>query len=194
MVIKLGITGGIGSGKSVVSHLLQVMGIPVYIADDESKRLTESDIFIIDQLRSLYGKDIYQNGKLNKSLLASFIFNDPLQAAKVNEIIHPQVRADLRNWFVAHNSNDIVAMESAILVEAGFISEIDYLVMVDAPLEVRLNRVIKRDSSSKELVMSRIKSQMDNEKKKEYAKFIINNDDECLLIPQITALIKQLQL
>lgn len=193
MVIKLGITGGIGSGKSIVSHLLQVMGIPVYIADDESKRLAESDTFIINQLQSLYGKDIYQDGKLNKALLASYIFNDPFQAAKVNEFIHPQVKVDFRNWLVAHNSNDIVAMESAILVEAGFISEIDYLVMVDAPFEVRLNRTIQRDLSSKELVMSRIRSQMDNKEKKKYAQFIINNDDDCLVIPQIIALIERLR-
>ena len=189
MAIKIGLTGGIGSGKSVVSHLLATMGIPVYIADDEAKRITSSDITIRQQLVHLLGEEIFSNGELNKKLLAAYLFSDPENAKIVNGIIHPRVKEDFVRWASLNNHYPIVAIESAILIEAGFEDEVDIIVMVSAPLDLRLKRLALRDSfSSKEQIKKRIQSQMDDEKKKAMANFVIVNDEETPVIPQIIEL------
>lgn len=191
MAIKIGLTGGIGSGKSVVSHLLKTMGIPVYIADDESKRITVTDNLIKQQLINLLGEDVYINGVLNKNLLAAYIFSDAEHAKIVNEIIHPRVKEDFVKW-VAKNSNyPVVAIESAILIEAGFTDEVDIVAMVYAPMDLRLQRLALRDSSSsKEQILKRIQSQMDDDKKRTLADFVIVNDEQIPLIPQVIELVK----
>jgi len=190
MAIKIGITGGIGSGKSIVSHLLQVMGIPVYISDVEAKRLICSDPFIRKGLQALLGKDIYSGNTLNKQLLASYLFASPEHAQIINGIIHPRVKENFRQWVHHQNNTRVVGIESAILVEAGFTDEVDVVVMIYAPEELRISRAIRRDTSSRELIEKRIQSQMNDEKKREYADFVIINDDKTPLIPQILNLMK----
>lgn len=192
MAIKIGITGGIGSGKSVVSRLLGIMGIPVYISDIEAKRITQTDPVIRRGLCDLVGQDVFQGGGLNRPLLASYMFGHPDRVQKVNELIHPQVKEDFRQWDARLESEQLVGMESAILVEAGFKNEVDFLVMVYAPLEVRVERAVKRDCSSRELVMKRIEAQMSDEVKRNHADFVIVNDDETPLIPQVLELISLL--
>ncbi len=190
MAIKIGITGGIGSGKSVISHLLAIMGIPVYIADDESKRITANDAVIRQELIQLLGDEVFNNGELNRKLLASYLFSDPEHARIVNGMIHPKVKDDFINWVSRNSNHPILAMESAILIESGFAKEVDLIVIVSAPLELRLKRLTLRDSSSVDLIMKRIKSQMSDEEKKKFANFVIVNDDEAPVIPQIAELIK----
>lgn len=192
MSIKIGITGGIGSGKSVVSRLLETMGIPVYIADVESKRLTNTDPYIRKELSSLLGQEVFEGGTLNKQLLASYLFGHPDHARQVNGIIHPRVKADFRRWVEDRATSLIVGMESAILIESGFAGEVDFVIMVYAPLETRILRAIKRDCSSRELIMKRIQSQMSDEEKREQADFVIVNDGETPLIPQVLELISLL--
>ncbi|AVM51952.1 dephospho-CoA kinase [Bacteroides zoogleoformans] len=192
MAIKIGITGGIGSGKSMVSHLLQVMGVPVYISDVEAKRLMCSDSFIRKKLQALLGKEIYCGSTLNKQLLASYLFADPEHARIINDIVHPCVRENFIQWVHHHSNAKIVGIESAILIEAGFTNEVDLIVMIYAPEELRISRAIRRDVSSRELIEKRIQSQMDDEKKREYADFVITNDDNTPLISQILNLIKSL--
>lgn len=192
MAIKIGITGGIGSGKSVVSRLLGIMGVPVYISDTEAKRITFTDEIVRRELCALVGQEVYQKGELNRSLLASYMFGDPERIKKVNGIIHPRVKEDFRQWSVCFGADKIVGMESAILVEAGFRNEVDFLVMVYAPLKMRIERAIQRDCSSKELIMKRIESQMSDESKREQADFVILNDGETPLIPQVLDLISLL--
>ena len=179
MAIKIGITGGIGSGKSVVSRLLEIMGIPVYISDIEAKRITQTDPVIRRGLCDLVGQDVFQGGELNRSLLASYMFGHQEHVRKVNEIIHPQVKEDFRQWAARLKSELLVGMESAILVEAGF-------------KDVRVERAVKRDCSSRELVMKRIEAQMSDEVKRSHADFVIVNDDETPLIPQVLELISLL--
>ena len=194
MKIKIGITGGIGSGKSVVSHLLEIMGIPVYISDIESKRLTLEDEKIRKELNNLLGNDIYKAGQLNKTLLASYIFGNQNHAEQVNQIIHPCVKDDFRRWSLEKNNNcPFVAIESAILIEAGFSDEVDVIIMVYAPLELRLQRAMKRDNSSEELIRKRIQSQMDDEKKAKCAHYVVYNDDVTPLIPQIQTILDRLK-
>ena len=192
MAIKIGITGGIGSGKSVVSRLLEIMGIPVYISDVEAKRITLTNEIVRRDLCTLVGQEIYQKGELNRSLLADYMFGHPERIKEVNEIIHPKVKEDFQQWSACLGAGKIVGMESAILVEAGFRDEVDFLVMVYAPLETRIERAIKRDCSSKELIMKRIESQMSDESKREQADFVILNDGETPLIPQVLKLISLL--
>lgn len=193
MAIKLGITGGIGSGKSVVSHLLEIMGIPVYISDIEAKRLTASDPFIRKQLTDLLGADLYKNGELNKPLLASYLFSNPDHAKKVNSIIHPRVKEDFRQWIIHKQKTfPIIATESAILIESGFKDEVDKLIMVYAPLETRIGRAVSRDSVTREAIIARIKNQMDDEEKMQYADYTIYNNDERPLIPQVINIIAEI--
>lgn len=189
MSTKVGITGGIGSGKSVVSRLLEVMGVPVYLSDVESKRLTGTDPLIRRELCALLGNEVYRDNELNKPLLASYLFGHPDHARIVNDIIHPRVKADFRSWATVHDSFPLVAMESAILIESGFASEVEVIVMVYAPLEARVERAVRRDHSSHELIMQRVRSQMCDEEKRAQAHFVLVNDGETPLIPQVLELI-----
>lgn len=191
MAIKIGITGGIGSGKSIVSRLLTLTGIPVYKTDTEAKRLMLSDTGIREGLTALAGNEVYNEKGLNKAFLASYIFGHPEHLKQVNAIVHPRVRDDFRLW-AGKARQEIVAMESAILLEAGFTNEVDKIVMVYAPSEVRIARAIRRDSATRKEVERRIQSQMDDEKKRGAADFVIVNDGETPLIPQVLSLISSL--
>lgn len=192
MSIKIGITGGIGSGKSVVSKLLQLMGVPVYIADVESKRLTETDPDIRAALISLLGDEVYQDGKLNRPLLASYIFGNKDNLTMVNRIIHPRIKDDFRRWVQSHSFYPIVGIEAAILIEAGFTEDVDQVVLVYAPQEIRLRRAVSRDACAAEQIQQRMRNQMPDEDKMAFAHHIIYNDDKQALIPQLGALIKTL--
>lgn len=192
MSIKIGITGGIGSGKSVVSKLLQLMGVPVYIADVESKRFTETDPDIRAALISLLGDEVYQDGKLNRPLLASYIFGNKDNLTMVNGIIHPRIKDDFRRWAQSHSSYPIVGIEAAILIEAGFTEDVDQVVLVYAPQEIRLRRAVSRDACAAEQIQQRMRNQMPDEDKMAFAHHIIYNDDKQALIPQLGSLIKTL--
>lgn len=191
-MLKIGITGGIGSGKSVVSKLLNMFNIPVYISDIEAKRLILSDSIIRRDLVDLLGEKVYYpNGDLNKERLATYLFASPQQADQVNAIIHPQVKTDFQCWANQQSafSRSMVGLESAILFEAGFDVEVDVCVMVYAPLELRLKRAMDRDSVSRNLIMDRINAQMSDELKKDRSDYVIYNDNERALIPQVLELI-----
>ena len=190
-MIKIGITGGIGSGKSVVASLFQLLGVPVYIADEESKRLTNRSATIRQQLIALYGEAIYTAEGLNKLLLASKIFQDPEQLRIVNGIIHPEVKRHFEAW-AAQQGTPLCAIESAILFESGFDKVVDTSLMVYAPKALRIERAIARDAASREAIQRRIESQMADEEKRQLADHLIYNDDRQPLIPQVTALIARL--
>lgn len=175
-MIRLGITGGIGSGKSYVSQLLSSQfGIPVYDCDREAKRLIATDSGIREALQELVGRDAYtEDGALDKTILAQYLFASADHATLVNAIIHPVVRMDFRSWCQQQQS-EVVAMESAILYESGFDSEVDKVLLVDAPLETRIQRAMLRDGSSREQVVSRIALQ-DGSLAREKAEFLLQND------------------
>lgn len=184
-MVKIGITGGIGSGKSVVATLLRLYGIPVYIADEESKRLTNSSPVIRRALVDLVGEAVYDaDGKLDKPRLANFIFGQPEHLARVNAIIHPEVNRDFLDWS-ERQEKAFCAIESAILFESGFDRIVDVKLMVLAPLEIRLERAIARDHASREALERRIKSQMADEEKASRSDYVIHNDDRQALIPQV---------
>lgn len=190
-MIKIGITGGIGSGKSVVASLFQLLGVPVYIADEESKRLTNQSMTIRRQLIAHYGEAIYTAEGLNKPLLAAKIFQDPAQRRIVNGIIHPEVKHHFEAW-AAQQETPLCAIESAILFESGFDQVVDTHLMVYAPKALRIERATARDAASREAIQQRIESQMADEEKRELADHLIYNDNQQPLIPQVTALITRL--
>lgn len=192
MAIKIGITGGIGSGKSIVSRLFEIMGVPVYVSDVETKQLTATDTRIRRELIDLLGEEVYIDGELNKALLASYLFSAPEHARLVNGIIHPRVKDDFRQWVENHDSFPMVGIESAILIEAGFAGEVDVVVMVYAPEDIRLLRAMRRDASPRELIERRMHSQMSDEEKRRIADYVIINDDSMALIPQVINLITSL--
>lgn len=177
-MVKIGITGGIGSGKSYVSRLLtEHYGIPVYNTDSEAKRLMLSDEGIRRRLTALLGKEVYKSdGTLNKPLLANYLFADSCHAGQINAIVHPQVKADFLKWADLQTGCEIVALESAILFESGFDNIVDKVVMVYAPVELRIRRVMLRDSITEEKIRQRIVAQMDDKAKQDRSDFIIFND------------------
>lgn len=192
-MIKIGITGGIGSGKSTVSQIFSVLGIPVYIADKESKRLTNTSPIIKEKLIDLFGEILYPNNELNKALLASHIFNDRQKLEQVNNIIHPEVEKDFRQWAdVQKEIYPIIAKEAAILFESGFNRFVDKVIMVYTPLEMRIERTMVRDKITREKVLERIANQMPDEEKVKLADFVILNDGSSSLIQQTLNILKRL--
>ena len=192
-MIKFAIIGGIGSGKSYVSSLLEERGIPIYNADLESKRLTVQDEGIRKELVALLGEDIYQGTTLNKPLLASYLFANSDNAVKVNSIIHPRVKDDFRRWVESQKDVPLVGLESAILYESGFDDVVDQVVMVYAPEAVRLQRAMKRDNATEEQVRARMSAQMDDEEKRSKADFVLMNDGIMPLDVQLDDLVRFLK-
>jgi len=188
----IGLTGGIGSGKSVVSKLLETMGIPVYDSDKEAKRITSNSLVIQELLSKRFGSKLYPDGELNKSLLASLIFSNEENLKFVNAIIHPEVQKDFINWKKLHSNYSFVVVESAILFESGFDKIVDITINVSAPLEKRIKRVQKRDLSNRESILNRMNNQMSEEERIQKSNHTIINDDCQALLPQAEYLLKQL--
>lgn len=188
-MIKIGITGGIGSGKSVVSSLLVQAGIPVYVADDEGRTLSDTSPVIRKKMITLFGDSVYEGDKLDRKRLASLIFSDEELLKQVNHIIHPVIRKDFLKW-TAGQKVKRCAMESAILYESGLDKDMDVVLMVYAPVELRLNRAMLRDGATEADIMKRMNRQMPDEFKRNQADFVIINDDVQALIPQVEKFLK----
>jgi len=188
----IGLTGGIGSGKSTVSRLLEVMGIPVYTADTESKKLVNTSPQIREQLTAVFGSQLYKNGELDKMMLASLIFGNDEHLRYVNSVIHPVVFDDFRQWVEQKKESSLVVVESAILFDSGFAKSVDVTVTVSAPLEIRIRRVKERDNVSRETIEARIKSQMTEEERNRASDYIIINDEKHALLPQVENLLNVL--
>lgn len=191
---SIGITGGIGSGKSVVAMLLQLYGIPVYIADEESKKLLNTSPMIRAKLTGLFGESLYTADGLDKKQLASFIFSNKDYLRKVNDIVHPEVYRHFEHWLSVQEAPlGYCGMESAILFESGFNRLVDTTLMVYAPLELRLSRVGRRDQVDREEILKRIESQWPDEVKKQQSDYVIHNDDIQPLIPQVETFLTSLK-
>jgi len=188
----IGLTGGIGSGKSTVSRLFKTMGIPVYIADIESKRITESSSVIQKKLTEKFGTDLYVDSKLNKTFLASLIFENEANLHYVNSVIHPVVRDDFEKWKNQQSQFPVLVIETAILFESGFSGLVNVSITVTAPEELRICRVELREGWSRESIVSRMNSQLTEEERIRRSNYVIYNDDRQALIPQIEKLVENL--
>ena len=191
-IITIGITGGIGSGKSFVCRIIAAMGYPVFYSDQVAKDIMVNTQDAISEIKAVFGEEAYTNsGELNKEYLSEQIFNDVSLRDAINKIVHPKVRLAFET--LAKNSNaKLIFNEAAILFETGAYKKFDKIILVTAPKEVRINRVIKRDNIAKEAVENRMKAQWPDEKKAELADFIINNDEKEMLLPQIEKIISKL--
>lgn len=170
----IGLTGGIGSGKTMVAKYIESLGIPVYIADDEAKKLMNSEK-VISEVSHAFGNEVIENGVLNREKIAQIVFNDPEKLQKLNTIVHPKVKAHFDDWVKKHKESSFVVKETAILFETGGDIYCDAIITVIAPLEIRLQRVIKRDKTDKDSVLKRMQSQWTDEQRIAKSNYIINN-------------------
>ncbi len=183
-MIKLGITGGIGSGKSVVSELFRILGVPVYDSDREAKKITSSSAIVREKLTACFGDGLYDGHVLNKSRFASLIFSDTKNLEAANAIIHPEVLNGFLSW-AGQQRTEMVAIEAAILFESGFNASVDYILTVTAPVELRISRTMRRSRMTRNEVEKRISSQLSDEYRMERSDFTIYNDYTSPLIPQV---------
>ncbi len=190
-MVRIGITGGIGSGKSVVSELMKIMNIPVYNADDASKNILKTDLSVQKKLKELLGDHIFSGDELNKALMASLIFNNPDLLSKTNAIIHPAVFDDFNNWSKKQKT-EMIACESAIIFESGMNRFLDHVITVFAPVKTRIERAKMRDNASEEQIISRIKNQFPDEEKVKLSDFTLVNDNRQAIIPQLRTILRQL--
>ncbi len=188
-MIKIGITGGIGTGKTIVCQIFETFNIPVYYSDLRAKHLMENDSQLIQQIIENFGQVYTETGKLNRKKLAQIIFNDRSKLQTINQIVHPAVKRDFLKW-AERQQSPYVIKESALLFESKQFTDLDFIVTVWAPLELRIQRTMKRDNVSRQKVLERINNQLDEQFKIYHSHFIIINDEQTPLLPQILNLHK----
>ena len=187
--IKVGVTGGIGVGKSVVTKIFTVLGVPVYDSDSRAKLLMQKDAELVTAITSSFGTDSYIDGQLNRRFLASQVFSDESKIQILNSLVHPAVGRDFSQWMSEHSQNAYLIKEAALLIESGSFKELDELVLVYAPIDIRIERVLLRDPQrSREEILSIMDKQMSVDEKRMYATSEIKNDGTCSLISQVIQL------
>jgi dephospho-CoA kinase len=191
MPLKIGLTGGIGSGKTTIAKMFQLLDVPVYYADAASKRLYHTNRELMASLKQHFGDDIYTNDQLNRSKLAAIVFNDPRQLELLNQIAHPATIKDAEEW-MRQQTAPYVIKEAALLFESGSVSGLDYVIGVHTPKHLRIKRVMDRDGISREEVQSRMQRQIEDDIKMRLCDFIIENNEQELVIPQVLSLHQRL--
>ena len=186
-MLRIGITGGIGSGKSVVARAFESLGIPVYNADTAAKLLMETDPVLRDKLLQLFGENAFRNGSLNRKWISAQVFGDAAKLEALNAIVHPAVIQYGKDWFTRQQAPYAIK-EAALLFETGTAGDLDFVIGVYAPQAVRLHRVMKRDNTDREQVLSRMDKQIDESIKMRLCDAVIINDDQQLVIPQVLGL------
>jgi len=188
-MLKIGITGNIGSGKTTASKIFEILGIPVFYADDAAKKVMVSDQQLITEIKAAFGNVSYfEDGTLNRKHIAAIVFNNDEHLARLNAIVHPATFRAFDAWVKTISNVPYVLKEAALLFESDSYKMCDYNIMVQAPLETRIERVMKRDGLSREEIEKREGYQFSEEKKTQLADFVIKNDDSELVIPQVLAL------
>lgn len=176
MTKVIGLTGGIGSGKTTIANYFQEMGVPVYIADNSARNVMQSED-IVSQIKTVFGESLFENNILNRAKLAEIVFKDKSKLEQLNNLVHPAVKKDFEVWLLQHTNYQYVIYEAAILFESGRYKECDVIITVTAPKELRIERVIKRDNTTRDHVLSRMDMQWDDEKRISGSNFVINNDN-----------------
>jgi dephospho-CoA kinase len=184
-MITVALTGGMGSGKSTVARLFRLLGVPVFEADREARQLQDNDMHLRTAIAQRFGEDIYRSGTLDRQALAACVFNDANALAELNAMVHPVVRAAFRNWAASCTDKPYVIMEAAVLVRSGGHLDFDRTVVVDAPQEVRVQRVMHRDGLAREQVLARMAHQASDAELHAAAHHLIDNSGSVALIPQV---------
>ena len=193
-MIKVGLTGGIGSGKSTVSKILISKGFSVYNSDNRAKWLMNNNDNLKSNIISIFGNKAYLKGSLNRKYLSAKVFNDSLKLKALNNLVHPLVAIDFKNWLLHQKSKDFVFKEAAILIESGAYKEMDKIIVVSCPENIRLERVLKRDGNSPELVKKRMQNQISETEKINHADFVVkNNGSESDLVLEVEFVISKLK-
>lgn len=190
--MKIGITGGIGSGKSIVCRILKTMGYPVFDADIAAKNIMRHNPVVVNAVIALLGEGAYIKGELNRAYIAEKIFNNDLLREKLNQIVHPEVRKTFQSWS-EEQEHDFTFMEAAILFETGGDKNFDEVILVTANEETRIQRVVKRDDVSRNDVLSRMAKQMPENEKETKTNFVIYNEADRLIIPQVLNVLERLK-
>jgi len=188
---RIGITGGIGSGKTYVASVFQSLGIPIFNADIQAKKLMTSSRKLIKLVKEEFGNDIYKDSDLNKEKLASIVFSDSDKLQKLNSLVHPIVKEEFNNWYKKQTSPYVIK-EAAILFESNSHIGLDAVICVSAPLELRVKRLLNRDNYSEKEIKKRIENQISQEEKQKLSDYIIVNDEKELLLPKIIRIHKEL--
>ena len=181
---KVGLTGGIGSGKSIVAKIFEAIGIPVFNADTIAKKLMEDDAELKQKITHLFGADTYLDGKLNRAFLAGIVFNDKEKLTRLNNVVHPATLAAAKDWMNQQTAPYMVK-EAALIFEAGAEKQLDLVIGVSAPKDMRIKRVMERDAIRKEQAEARMQNQMDDTEKMNLCDYVIINDEKHLIIPQV---------
>ncbi|MBS1731017.1 MAG: dephospho-CoA kinase [Bacteroidetes bacterium] len=181
---KIGLTGGIGSGKSIVAKIFEILGIPVFNADFMAKKIMNDHADIREKIIQIFGKEIYQRGQLDRAQLAAIVFNDKNKLSQLNSVIHPATIEAADKW-MAEQSSPYMIKEAALLFEAGAEKNLDMVIGVYAPMNIRIQRIISRDQMSVEQAEERMKNQMDDQVKMSLCDHVIINDETQFVIPQI---------
>ncbi len=192
MTKLVGVTGGIGSGKTLVCDILTKLGVPVYYADREARRLMEEDPEVAGEISRLLGKRAYRNGKLDRSYISEKVFGNDELLHSLNKVVHPSVRRDFADWASRQGDAGYVVEEAAVLFESGAHRYMDLTVLVLAPEKVRIRRVMERDGVDETSVRKRMMHQMDEDRKREMADHLIYNSGGEMLLPQVVELHKKL--
>jgi dephospho-CoA kinase len=189
----VGITGGIGSGKSTVAKIFSILGIPVYFADDRAKWLMANNQELKKQIRETFGQESYlKDGSVNRTFLASEVFSDDIKVKKINALVHPVVKRDFETW-VKQQKSPYVLKEAALLFETGSYKDLDKTINVSAPLKIRITRIVLRDPyRSEQQIHDIIDKQLPDEEKNKLADFVIKNSDNKHLIPQVLKIHQEL--
>jgi dephospho-CoA kinase len=190
-MIKIGLTGGIGSGKTTVAKIFELLGIPVYYADDAAKRIMNEDEELKTAIQKQFGKDAYDNEGLNRTFLSAKVFPDPAQLEILNSLVHPATIRDAAKW-MSQQKTSYTIKEAALIFESGSAEHLDYVIGVYAPAQLRIKRAMERNHLSHEEVTQRINKQLDENIKIKLCDFVIYNDEQHLLIPQVMELHKKL--
>ncbi len=192
-MLQVGITGNIGSGKTTVCRVFEILGVPVYYADLRARAIMEKHE-VLEQVVGAFGREVLdENGQLQRKLLAAIVFNNKEKLERLNAIVHPLVREDYRQWVAAQHHQAYVMQEAAILFETGMAASFDKVIVVAAPLELRIARVQQRDGVSRSEVLRRAANQLEEKELIERADFVVHNDDSQLVIPQVLAIDRELR-
>jgi dephospho-CoA kinase len=196
-MIRIGLTGGIGSGKTTVAKIFELLGIPVYYSDDVAKRIMNEDVELKTAIQKQFGKEAYDNGELNRAYLSAKVFTDPFQLEILNSLVHPATIRDAARWMTRQftesgGKTSYAIKEAALIFESGSAELLDYVIGVYAPSQLRIKRAMERNHLSYDEVKQRMDKQLDENMKMKLCDFVIYNDEEHLLIPQVIELHQKL--